>query len=168
MAGETLILLREQSRRALLSLRPRAGGEEEVIDEAANVILRYPRFSPDGNYITYLSWENRTPSTFITEVHGPGRWVVPGSYESQVGWHPEGHTLFFTSREGNTIFSSVSVETSPAFKLGPRVELFESAQSVQFDVGPQGDRLLLVRPIEDLDLERSVAVVQNWWSEFAR
>jgi Tol biopolymer transport system component len=165
--GETLILLQEREGTSTFSLRPRSGGEDEVIEQAANVILRYPRFSPDGRYIAFLSWENRSPSTYIRELRGDGRWVLPDSYESRACWNRSGDALIYNTYEGGTVFSRVSVQTSPVFKLGPRVEMFRLERYAWFDVGPEGDRLLIVRTTADQGPGRSIAVVQNWWAEFA-
>jgi Tol biopolymer transport system component len=138
-----------------------------VVEQAENVILRYPRFSPDGNYITYLSWENRSPTTFIRELRGDGRWVVPNSYESQVSWSPQGDALFYSSYEGGAEMSRISVETSPVFKLGRQEELFSMVLYEGFDVRLDGNQLLVVGPAGEQGAGQSVAVVQNWWAEFA-
>lgn len=81
-------------------LAPLAGGQAwRLTDEGAPV--RFPRFSPDGARIAYVSLTTGSPEVFVVRTDGAGtprRLTVSGNRSTRVaGWLPDGRVLVTTA-----------------------------------------------------------------------
>ena len=68
---------------------------------------------------------------------------------------------------------SVSVETNPTFNPGtPELVLEGDYLSLQggrtYEVSPDGERFLIIKPIDSSDTETKIIVVTNWFEELNR
>ena len=137
---------------------PRREGEEPLLFAGSPSDEIGGRFSPDGEWIAYVSDESGVDQIYVKEFPGPGRKV---QVSTESGWSPvwgtEGRTLYYLRsvpcpHASCTLTRMMVVDLASAGALEspePRV-LFETRESfVQFDLEPGGERFLVhVRPDE--------------------
>jgi serine/threonine-protein kinase len=167
----------------------RSGDKSELrpVLESPGVEERYPAFSPDGHWIAYGVLESDRSRLFVQPYPGPGARVqVSTDRGSNVAWHPDGRSLFFT-RIVN--FSAASAGTEPMREqmMVARVEngtpigeprvLFEfgQAESLAFsciplrcyDLAPGGEGFYVVRrpTLTPTAPAKQIRVVLNWMHE---
>ena len=137
---------------------PRREGEEPLLFAGTPSDEQDGRFSPDGDWIAYVSNESGVIQIYVKAFPGPGRKV---QVSTESGWNPvwgpDGRTLYYLqaipcphatctmTRMMVVDLSSVGLIDNPQ----PRV-LFETREEfVNFDMGPGGERFLVhVRPDE--------------------
>ena len=95
-----------------------------------------------------------------------GRFRAEGGGEPV--WNPKGHELFY--RSGKKLMA-VDYEAGQRFSAGkPRV-LFEGPyvptprSFPNYDVSPDGQRFLMLKPAEEQQAASQIVVVQNWVEE---
>ena len=128
-----------------------------------------PRFSPDGHFIAYASNESGRYEIYARPFPGPGgKWQISTDGGGEPVWNPKGRELFY--RNGNKMMA-VDVTTQGTFSAGkPRV-LFEgryvpTPRSFQdYDVSPDGQRFLMLKPAEQAQSPEQINVVLNWFEE---
>jgi serine/threonine protein kinase len=78
-------------------IMPALGGEERLLLRGH---LRYPRFSPDGQFIVASTWGSSHPELFVVSSSGgPSRQIAPGFYWAARGlWSPDGKGILFDGR----------------------------------------------------------------------
>ena len=124
-------------------------------------------FSTDGNWIAYISDEQGQFDTYVMPYPPTGESVqvsMEGGGESI--WSKNSNELFF--RNGRK-WMAASFTTSPTLSFEvPRI-LFEgnylNIKGVSYDVSPDGQRFLLLKPIEDSSPRTQLNVVTNWFEE---
>jgi serine/threonine-protein kinase len=132
-----------------------------------------PRFSPDGRWLAYISNESGRWEIYVQSYPGPGgKWQISTEGGTEPAWNPNGRELFYRSGEK---MMSVDIATQPSFSAGkPRV-LFEGRYSPapgttpNYDVSPDGQRFLMIRPTEQAEAAATqINVVLNWFEELKR
>ena len=128
-----------------------------------------PRFSPDGRWIAYASPESGPMEIYVRPFPGPGgKWQVSTEGGTEPIWNPKGHELFY--RSGKKLMA-VEYEAQPTFSPGKPKELFEGPyvptprSFPDYDVSPDGQRFLMLKPAEDQQATSQIIVVQNWIEE---
>jgi hypothetical protein len=104
---------------------------------------------------------------------GPGgKWQISTEGGGEPLWNPNGRELFY--RNGNKIMA-VEVTTQPGFAPGKPRLLFEGAYtpstalSTNYDVSPDGQRFLMLKPVEtQTSTPTQINVVLNWFEELKR
>jgi eukaryotic-like serine/threonine-protein kinase len=129
-----------------------------------------PRFSPDGRWLAYVSEESGRYEIYVQPYPGPGgKWQISTEGGAEPAWNPNGRELFY--RSGNKMMAA-DVATQPSFAAGkPRV-LFEGqympsqGTSPNYDVSPDGQRFLMLKPVEQAQAAPTqINVVLNWFEE---
>jgi eukaryotic-like serine/threonine-protein kinase len=132
-----------------------------------------PRFSPDGRWLTYVSNESGRYEIYVQPYPGPGgKWQISTEGGTEPTWNSNGRELFY--RSGDKMMA-VDIATQPSFAAGkPRV-LFEGryvptpATSPNYDVSPDGQRFLMLKPNEqEASAPTQINVVLNWFEELKR
>jgi serine/threonine-protein kinase len=132
-----------------------------------------PRFSPDGRWLAYISNESGRYEIYVQPYPGPGgKWQVSTEGGTEPAWNPNGRELFY--RSGDKMMA-VDITTQPSFAAGkPRV-LFEGryvptpATAPNYDVSPDGQRFLMLKPNEqEASAPTQINVVLNWFEELKR
>jgi serine/threonine protein kinase/Tol biopolymer transport system component len=129
-----------------------------------------PRFSHDGRWLAYGSDESGRNEIYVQPYPGPGgKWQVSTEGGREPVWNPIGQELFY--RSGDKMMA-VDVTTQPSFAAGkPRV-LFEGNYVPaiftvpNYDVSPDGQRFLMIKPVEQAKAAPTqINVVLNWFEE---
>jgi len=128
-----------------------------------------PRFSPDGRFIAYASDESGRIEIYVRSYPGPGgKWQISSEGGSEPVWNPKGGELFY--RAGNKMMA-VDVTVQPTFSAGKPRTLFEGPylptprSFPDYDVSPDGQRFLMLKPSEQTSSLTQIVVVQNWFEE---
>ena len=127
----------------------------------------WPKFSPDGRYVAYVSDESGRFEVYVRAYSGQAKWTVSQEGGSEPWWPRGGRELFY--RRGGAVNQviAVPVETEGSFKMGtPRV-LFEGPYDISgvgdqhYDVSPDGREFAMLRVGE----AAQVHVVLHWNEE---
>ena len=137
----------------------------------------WPRISPDGRWLAYMSTETGRSETYVIPLSGSGakRQISLGGGTRPV-WSRDGRELYY--RRGGRRFMVASVDALPA-TIGKPMELpitvqLASGQSDAegfghpgYDVSPEG-RLLIVEQAPEESAPGEIHVVLNWFEELKR
>jgi Tol biopolymer transport system component len=132
-----------------------------------------PRFSPDGRWLAYLSDESGRYEIYVQPYPGPGgKWQISTEGGLEPVWNRNGRELFY--RSGNKMMA-VDVTTQPSFSVGKPKMLFEGRYepspfpNSNYDVSPDGQRFLMLKPVEQAEAAPTqINVVLNWFEELKR
>jgi len=139
---------------------------------------RWASFSPDGNWLAYVSDESGRFEVFVRPYPGPSpRYQVSSDGGFAPIWADSGSELFFLKDTADEIVKdlwAVDVTTTPAFATSAPRRLFGGAFSyglnfAGYDISPDGDRFIFVTSFNPPTEEVSqVRVVLNWTDELKR
>ncbi len=121
--------------------------------------------SPDGRWLAYISDESGRMDVYLRPYPEGGRQVqISTDGGTEPLWRRDGHELFY--RRG-TAFYAVELAFDPEPRVVRRQRLFEGSyfrnlRWTEYDVHPNGDRLLLVKTDETDD---RIVVVLDWFKE---
>jgi hypothetical protein len=131
----------------------------------------HPSLSPDGQWIAYTTF-GRPPQIIVRPVAGGApRQITPDG-----GWQPrwtrDGTEIVYRYRQAGH-FMSVAIRTRPTLEVGKPQALFEDTYVVGgdahgYDVTPDGERFLVIRPAEGERSPVPVHFVDNWFQELRR
>jgi serine/threonine-protein kinase len=128
-----------------------------------------PQFSPDGHWIAYASDESGRPEIYVRPFPGPGeKWTVSTGGGNEPIWSRKSQQIFYRTGDAMMV---VDVTTTPTFSAGKPRQLFEKpyeksgAYWPNYDVTPDGKRLLMVKDAERPTAPAQLDVVLNWFSE---
>ncbi len=128
-----------------------------------------PRFSPDGHWIAYVSPESGRNEIYVRPFPGlGGKWQISTDGGTEPVWSPKGRELFY--RSGKKIMAA-EYQAQPTFSVGKPKELFEgpylpTPRSLpDYDVAPDGQRFLMVKPADTEQKASQINVVVNWVEE---
>jgi len=132
-----------------------------------------PRFSPDGHWLTYISNESGRNEVYAQPYPGPGgKWQISTEGGTEPVWNRNGRELFY--RNGDKMMA-VEIATQSGFVAGKPHMLFEGryartpATSPNYDVSPDGQRFLMLKPDEqEAAAPTQINVVLNWFEELKR
>ena len=128
-----------------------------------------PKFSPDGQFVAYVSDESGRDEIYVrTFPGGDGKWRVSTNGGTAPRWRRDGKELFYVQR---TTLMAVTIRTAPRFTAGTPARLFErqmlESMNPEYDVTPDGKRFLVrEEPADERPL--AIHVVDNWFEEFRR
>ena len=144
------------------------------------------RISPDGRWLAYLSDESGRNEIYVQPYPGPGgKRQISAEGGTEPVWNPNGRELFY--RSGDRMMA-VEVEVgqastpvssgqagrpvATAFSAGRPRMLFDAAQYLptpatipNYDVSPDGQRFLMLKPDEQEAAPTQINVVLNWFEE---
>jgi len=128
-----------------------------------------PRFSPDGRWLAYTSNESGSPEVYVQPFPGLGaKWKISTDGGSEPLWSPTGREIFY--RNGDKMMA-VSLETGPAFAVAKSRLVFQtpyahiSSDIPNYDVAPDGQRLLMIKENQQKATVTQLNVVLNWFEE---
>jgi len=125
-----------------------------------------PQFSPDGQWLAYGSDESGRYEIYVQPYPGPGgKWQISTEGGREPLWNRNGRELFY--RTGTKVMA-VDIATRPNFSAGAPKMLFQgpydtlATSTPNYDVSPDGQRFLMLKPIEQ---PVQIDVVLNWFEE---
>jgi serine/threonine protein kinase/Tol biopolymer transport system component len=142
-----------------------------------------PQIHPNGKWMAYTSNESGQIEVYVCsypDVNKDKRQVSSGGGHSPL-WSPDGDELYYC--QYYEIYSA-KIETSPNLEPGKPEVLFEKTYyydsaavgiSAAWDIHPDGDRFLMIKPPVETDEEspeastaeepRKIRIVTNWFEE---
>jgi Tol biopolymer transport system component len=164
---------------AFVELNPSTGRDIWVLkmgDRKAQPFLHTPfdetspQFFPDGRWLAYTSNESGRYEIYVQPYPGPGgKWQISTEGGTEPVWNPNGRELFY--RSGDKMMA-VDITTQPGFAAGKPRMLFQGQyQPVpvtfpNYDVSPDGQRFLMLKPAEQAQAALTqINVVLNWFEE---
>jgi serine/threonine-protein kinase len=131
-----------------------------------------PQFSPDGRWLAYISNESGRFEIYVQSYPGPGgKWQISTEGGTEPAWNRNGRELFYRSDDK---MMAVEITTQPGFAAGTPRMLFEGQYApapfpgTNYDVSPDGQRFLMVKPSEQEAATTQINVVLNWFEELKR
>jgi serine/threonine-protein kinase len=149
-----------------------------LLNKSAALNRPNPLFSPDGDWLSWQSHEDGSWDTPTINVQpyplgaGLTQKITQGDGGSAV-WARGGNEMFFAN-DGR--LWAVGIETKPTLSWQDPVALFEMPWPVQvdsfvnYDITPDGQRFVFIKPLEDRvdEQSREIQVVLNWVEELNR
>ncbi len=130
-----------------------------------------PRVSPDGRYVAYVSTESGHPEVYLRRFPGgEGKWQVSVEGGSAPIWSRAGDEIVYRDEDA---LLAVPVKMEPAPVLGTPQPLFDGVEKDlnlrprNYDLSPDGRRLLVSKRMEKAVDRGQIVVVTSWFSEFA-
>jgi serine/threonine protein kinase/Tol biopolymer transport system component len=132
-----------------------------------------PKFSPDGRWLAYVSDESGRYEIYVQPYPGPGgKLQISTEGGTEPVWNRSGRELFY--RNGGKMMA-VDIATQPNFAAGKPRMLFEGkyqpspGTAPNYDVSPDGQRFLMLKPVEQAQsAPTQINVVLNWFEELKR
>ena len=127
------------------------------------------RFSPDGKWVAYWSFESGNPEIYVQPFPPTGgKWQVSVDGGTSVEWGKDGKELFFVTPDNRLM--SVAVESGTQFKAGVPKLLFQvpglknsTGAPSRFSVTRDGKRFLFVTS-DTTTAGSPITVLLNWTS----
>jgi hypothetical protein len=129
------------------------------------------QFSPDGRWLAYVSNESGHYEVYVQPYPGPGgKLQISTDGGAEPLWNPNGRELFY--RSGNKMIV-VDITTQPNFSAGKPKVLFAGqyqpspspVPNANYDVSPDGQRFLMLKPGGQDQAATQLNVVLNWFEE---
>jgi serine/threonine-protein kinase len=136
----------------------------------------YPEFSPDGQWIAYVTDESGREEVYVQPFPGPGgKWQISNEGGSWPLWAPNGRQLFYRSAGLGSRVLVVDVQTVSGFSASKPRLLFEQPGYVRgtpirtWDISPDGQRFLMAKLGESKRQPvTEIILVQDWFDELKR
>jgi eukaryotic-like serine/threonine-protein kinase len=130
-----------------------------------------PQFSPDGRWLAYASDESGRFEIYVQPYPGPGgKWQISTDGGTEPLWARNGEIFY---RNGDKMMA-VKTTMQPAFAPGNPTMLFEGRYvptlqtMANYDVTPDGQRLLMVKENDQAAATTQINVVLNWFEDLKR
>ena len=130
-----------------------------------------PRFSPDGRYLAYQSFEAGLPQVYVkTFPGGEGKWQVSATMGVSPRWSRRGTLLFLQPGPSFKVMEA-DVSTTGAFVASTPREVLDFAKVERYasgwDVNADATRFLVIRQSASAPRQLPpMTVIQNWSAGF--
>jgi serine/threonine protein kinase len=124
------------------------------------------RYSPDGEWIAFVSEESGRPEVYVAPANGQGGMRrVSDSGGSLPRWRRDGKELIYLAANGALL--AIPTRTTGGFEAGSPAVLFTANPPPDdYDVSPDGRRFLFQERAPERDVPLTVVV--NWTSELKK
>jgi serine/threonine-protein kinase len=135
----------------------------------------HPTFSPDGQWLAYVSDESGRWEVNVRPYPGPGP-VTQVSTEGGIEpiWFPDGREICYRRPPGKQVMTVSFLPGDPAPRVGKPRLLFEGTYSGwepygrMYDLAPDGERFLMIQESEPPPPPTQYNIVLNWFEELKR
>ena len=130
------------------------------------------RFSPDGQWVAYVSNDSGKDEVYVMPFPGPGaREQVSAGGGSQPRWRKDGRELFYLSADAKMMAADVTTDTK-TFRAGALKTLFAlsgvaGVPGQLYDVTPDGQKFIAVQDLVHTSTAPLTLVV-NWDAELKK
>ncbi|MGK2857157.1 MAG: protein kinase domain-containing protein [Thermoanaerobaculia bacterium] len=133
----------------------------KVVDfVVTNSFERFPRFSPDGRWVTYLSQESGRAEIYLVDFPDATRkFQISRDGGLNAVWRSDGSEIYFNQPDGAVMAVPVRLGDSP--EIGEPVRLGLSEARTIALVGSDGRRFLVTQDASAGN-EAPIQVVRNW------
>jgi len=154
-----------------MMLWPTEGGEPIAVG-SRNGASRTGRFSPDGRYIAYVSDESGRDEIYVQQMPpASGRVRVSVNGGTLPRWGGTSREIFFMGAD-RFLMSAELTPGDPLSATVPKKSFLLDAGAVfinlSYEVGRDGQRVLLPRVLGDNAPDTPITVVLNWWAELVK
>jgi serine/threonine-protein kinase len=134
----------------------------------------FPRFSPDGRWLAYVSNESGKAEVYVRAFPPPssgqgGKWQVSNNGGTSARWSRNGRDLLYQS--GDQIMAVTYVVKGDSFEADkPRVWIAKLG-GTDWDLSPDGKRVAVLTPVESAEApkqEHEVVFLENFFDELRR
>lgn len=166
--GEHSVVFTERDIKGQMDVRVHHFGPEprtvEVAASSANESSA--RFSPDGNFITFVSNETGRSEVYVVPYPNPNklRWQISPEGGGSPAWSRRGNELFYRAPGGDLV--AVKVDLQGAFSHGKPERLFNLNKMAWTRKLTPDDNFILI--YQDLRAPGQVILVKNWMQEVLR
>ena len=130
----------------------------------------YPRISPDGRWMAYVSDESGKAEVYVRPFPdvNKGKWQVSTNGGGDPLWAPDGRELFY--RNGDSVMA-IAVPTETTFILGKTEALFQGKYDDTWAISHDGKRFMMIKPYASTGAAataagpRKIILVANWFEE---
>jgi serine/threonine-protein kinase len=165
--GQTVAFIaRGQNRRWDVNLLSLAGAPRATPYLASEFSEYGARFSPDGRWLVYTSFESGSEEVYLQAFPGPGgKWRISTQGGSESAWRGDGREIFYLSPDRKLM--SVSFEPGAAPRIGLPQKLFDAPVIFERDLRNRyvptrdGQRFLLLSSRGEAQLGPTT-VVLHW------
>ena len=139
------------------------------IQTAANE--SFPVFAPGGGWLAYHSDLDGDYHVYVEPYPRTGeRFRASADPGEDPVWSPDGTELFYRDLYGQMM--AVPIQTAPKFSAGTPRQLFDGGylniRGPSFNIGPDGQRFLMVKRGDAETSTTELRVVLNWFDEVER
>jgi len=153
--------------RTVMSVLPLPGDRKPFQPAPVNADQFDGKFSPDGRWLAYFSYETGRPEVYVVPFPGPGgKFQISQNGGWNVQWDKKGHLYFLSMgnrlMEADLSMSGGSVQVKvihPLFQLN-----LPSFADPFYDVSADGSRFLVVTST-DPEASRSIGLLLDWQSK---
>jgi len=127
-------------------------------------------FSPDGRYIAFTSNKDGDFNVYVCP-YPKMDWFkrISSDFGEEAIWSASGDELFYRNRDKWMV---VPISTEPEFDAGMPEVVFKgpyiNVSGLSYDVTPDGQRFLVLKPQYDDSQVRELHIVTNWFEELKR
>lgn len=141
-----------------LWILPLDGGDAHALVET-EFDEGYARFSPDGNWIAYVSNEAGRYDLYLTRFPGgEGKWQISkNGADWLLGWNAAGDELYFLDLDGD--LAAIKVELADQVVVDLPQKLFTVRAGLAWDSMPDGNHFIFGVPN---DAESPITLILNW------
>jgi serine/threonine-protein kinase len=135
-----------------------------------------PDFSPDGQWLAYVSNESGRWEVNVRPYPGPGAVIqvsTDGGWEPL--WSPDGREVYYRVRGGDQMMAVSFFSDEPSSRVGKPRLLFEGTYFAtpfpwgrMYDISPDGKRFLMIQESEPPPPPTQYNIVLNWFDELKR
>jgi serine/threonine-protein kinase len=175
--GQTLAYVESSGSNDVLALSRAANGKPSPVVQT-RFDEYYPEFSPDGRWLAYASNESGRDEVYVQAYPGPGpKVLVSTDGGTAPAWRRDGRELFYVASSQVAAgavamrMMAVPIAATDSLRAGRPQSLFEggfavTAQTRGYDLTPDGQRFLMVQPMDRPPIvPNQIVMVQNWFAE---
>ena len=122
------------------------------------------RFSPDGQWVAFVSEEAGRPEVYVTRFEKPGeKWRISSDGGNLPRWRHDGRELFYLAPDGEVM--AVLIKAGTQFEAGKPARLFKADSLARgYDLTADGQHFLFIASSAGTQL-LPFAVVIDWMAD---